>query len=91
VIFEWDECKRRDNWRKHGLDFADCPVVFSAAVASVPDERFDYGEPRLFACGLLRDRVVVVAYAERGETIRVISMRRADKREQAFYFQSLQD
>jgi uncharacterized DUF497 family protein len=91
VIFEWDERKRRENLGKHGFDFADCPAILGGPTITVADERFDYGEPRFLVSALLRGRAVVVAYVEVGDTIRVISMRKANKREQAFYYESLPD
>jgi uncharacterized DUF497 family protein len=89
VIFEWDERKRCDNYRKHGLDFSDCAKVFAGVCVTVPDNRFAYGEPRLWAYGMLEERVVVVVYTERDDVIRVISMRKASRREEAQYFENL--
>ena len=92
VIFEWDEQKRRGNLRKHKLDFADCPTVFSAVIATAVDDRFDYGEARFLTLGLLRGNVVVVAHTEADGVIRVISMRKAAAHEQEAYFeQAFQD
>jgi uncharacterized protein len=78
VRFEWDEAKRQENVRKHGLDFADAPEIFEGPMLVVEDVREDYGEARMIGVGLLDGRVVVVAYTERGEsTVRVISLRKA--------------
>lgn len=87
--FAWDEKKRKSNIRKHGLDFIDAEIVFAGATFTFADDRFDYGEQRFITTGLLRGMVVVIAHAERAETIRVISMRKANKHEQATYFQNL--
>jgi len=86
-IFEWDERKRCSNLRKHRLDFADCAAVFSGGIATVVDDRCDYGEMRFLTFGLLRDRVVVVVHTEAGGIIRVISMRKAALHEQKAYFE----
>jgi uncharacterized DUF497 family protein len=75
MAYEWDERKRRANVRKHGIDFIDVPEVFDSDVVIIPDERFDYGEPRFIALGILRSLVVVVAFTEREENIRIISAR----------------
>jgi uncharacterized protein len=91
VIFEWDERKRQSNLFKHGLDFADCATVFAGKVWTGTDDRFDYAELRSLALGLLGERVVAVAYVAAGETLRVISMRQASRREQTAYFKSLVD
>ena len=53
------------------------------------DVRFEYGEPRFIAVGLLSGRVVVVAYAEKPNTVRVISMRKASGHEETYYFKNL--
>lgn len=86
-VFEWDERKRRNNLRKHKLDFADCALVFSGPIVTVEDDRHDYGEPRFLTRGLLRGRVVAVAHTEEEGTVRVISMRKAASHEQADYFE----
>ena len=44
--FEWDEAKRKENLRKHGLDFLDAPTLFSGPMLTRLDTREDYGEPR---------------------------------------------
>ncbi|MEP7245710.1 MAG: BrnT family toxin [Gammaproteobacteria bacterium] len=92
VIFEWDEFKRLQNLRKHGFDFRDCAAVFEGPTLVTPDDRFQYGETRFKAYGLLRDRAVVVVCAEAAaEAIRVVSMRKATRHEQTQYFESLQN
>jgi uncharacterized DUF497 family protein len=91
VIFEWDEDKRRANWRKHGLDFSDSAVVLGGPLILMVDGRFDYGEVRVRAYGLLHRRVVQVVYTERSGTIRVISMRKANRYEETYYFESIKN
>lgn len=85
----WDEAKRRANLRKHGLDFVDAAKVFSGITFTVEDRRFGYREQRFVTLGMLRDTVVVTAHTETGDTIRIISMRKATRHEQALYFQGL--
>jgi uncharacterized DUF497 family protein len=87
--FAWDEAKRSSNLRKHGLDFADAELVFAGVTYTIEDRRFDYREQRFITLGMLRDLVVVLAHTERRGTIRVISMRKATRNEQALYFQNL--
>jgi uncharacterized DUF497 family protein len=87
--FIWDEKKRKTTIRERGLDFADAEVVFSGATFTFEDGRFDYAEQRFITMGLLRGIVVVIAHTERGEAIRVISMRKATKHEQETYFQNI--
>jgi uncharacterized DUF497 family protein len=87
--YEWDEQKRLANVKKHGIDFIDLPEVFDGNIVIIPDERFDYGETRFILIGILKSQVIVVAYTERGENIRIISARKATKNEQIFYFQQI--
>jgi len=84
-MYEWDEAKNRSNFAKHGLDFADAEVVFSGPCVTFADDRFDYGENRLITLGLLAARVVVIAHAPRGDATRIISMRKANRREQEIH------
>jgi uncharacterized DUF497 family protein len=91
LVFEWDEHKRRSNLRKHGIDFAECADVFAGSCTTMMDDRFAYGEHRFVTFGLLREVVVVVAHAEVGETVRVISMRKAGRNEQTLYFKIIEN
>ncbi|WKZ46679.1 MAG: BrnT family toxin [Anaerolineales bacterium] len=92
--FEWDENKRRANIRKHGIDFVDAASIFDGDVVVILDDRFEYGEARYIAFGLLRGKsikVIVVAYTERGGNVRIISARKALKHEESFYFEQIAD
>lgn len=91
-IFEWDERKRVSNLRKHGLDFADCAPVFSGPMITRLDDRYNYCEPRYLTLGLLHGRVVSVIHTESDDgVIRIISLRKAARHEQAVYFQTIQN
>jgi uncharacterized protein len=83
--FEWDERKARANLRKHRVDFADAATVFEDPRAvTVTDENLD--EERYVTLGMdLLSRQLVVIYTVRGERIRIISARRATRRERADY------
>ena len=71
--FEWDEEKRRANITDHEFDFSDAWQIFEGPTLTALDEREDYGEDRWIGIGLLRGRVVVIVFTERGEdTIRII-------------------
>ena len=85
-MIEWDGPKNRSNLAKHGLDFGDAEKVFLGPCVTFVDDRFDYGEERFITLGLLAGRVVVIAHAPRGGDItRIISMRKANRREQKIY------
>lgn len=77
--YEWDENKRTINLTLHGVDFRDIENFDWATCFTVPDERFS--ENRYLSLGLMGQRLYAVAYAVRGNTIRIISLRKANKRE----------
>jgi len=85
MIYEWDDAKNRGNSAKHGLDFSDAELVFAGPCVTFVDSRFDYGEERFVTLGLLAGRLVAIAHAPRGEATRIISMRKANRREQEIY------
>jgi uncharacterized DUF497 family protein len=89
VTYEWDKAKNRGNFVKHGLDFTDAERVFTGPCVTFEDSRFDYGEERLITLGMLAGRVVVIAHAPRGEATRIISIRKANRREQTIYQERL--
>ncbi len=80
--FEWDEDKRRINLERHGLDFEDAEELFTDDAFFIEDKRKDYGEIRYILYGYLYSRLVIVVFTKRDENIRIISMRKANKREQ---------
>ena len=65
MICEWDEAKNRNNFAKHGLDFADAEQLLTAPSVTFADSRFDYVAERLVTLGLLAGRVVIIAHAPR--------------------------
>jgi len=83
--FEWNKAKNQTNKAKHGLDFADAEQVFAGHTVTLPDHRCDYGEERFITLGELNGRVIVVVHTQQGGTTRIISMRKANKREQGYY------
>ena len=87
--YEWDDAKRRANLAKHGLAFEDAEHVFSGSCYTIQDERFQYGEKRFITLGSLAGRVVVIAHAARDNGTRIISMRKANRREQKIYQERL--
>jgi uncharacterized DUF497 family protein len=90
-MFAWDEAKRRLNLRKHGIDFADADKIFRGLTFTAEDDREIYGERRYLTLGPLDDQVVSVTHTERGEEIRIISIRKATKHEARFYFTQIKD
>lgn len=89
--FEWDVTKRLANSHKHGIDFEDAASIFESDIVVLLDDRFDYDESRYLAFGLLKGKVIVVAYTERSEKIRIISARKALKHEEIYYYEQIVD
>ena len=85
MAFAWDPAKAGTNRRKHGVDFADAVGVFDDPFA-VTIEDADAGEERFVTLGCdLLVRTLVVVWTLRGDDIRLISARRATRRERRQY------
>ena len=93
--FDWDEKKNKENQRKHhGLSFETAVLVFDDPNHLVIFDRVEEGETRWHAIGSLQNSLmcltVVHTYAERDETVRIISARKATRKEtDAYYDQKL--
>jgi len=83
VQFEWDPKKAKRNLKKHGVSFEEGVTVFYDPLsATFDDPDHSVGEHRYVTIGLSsRDRLLVVAHAERGEILRIISARPATAHE----------
>lgn len=86
--FTWSEAKRKSNFAKHRLDFADAEKVFAGPMALFEDDRYDYGEQRMVGIGLLDSIVVMIVHVETDGSIRIISMRKADNDETDLFYQN---
>lgn len=82
TTYTWDEAKRLSNLRKHGLDFADAMAVIERDSFTIEDIRFQYAERRFNTLGYLRGKPVSVTYVEENDVIRIISFRKASRREE---------
>ena len=87
--FTWDETKRRANIAKHGLDFADAEKVFAGPMVLFEDDRTDYSEQRMIGIGLLDYLVALIVHVETNDTIRIISMRKAESDETDLYYENV--
>jgi uncharacterized DUF497 family protein len=85
VKISYDPGKRAKTLAERGLDFDDAARVFAGLTLTLPDERQDYGEIRYQTYGLLDDRLIMLVWTERGDTRHVISMRKCNAREKAFF------
>lgn len=88
--YSFDPAKQASNLKKHGFDLADSwEVIESGATVTFEDRRFAYGEERFVTLGPLDDVLVAIVTAETEDHIRIISMRKADRHEQALYRENL--
>jgi uncharacterized protein len=87
VEFEWDPQKAEENARKHGVAFPEALTVFRDPLeVTIPDPDHSDGELRYLSLGRSEaDRLLVVAYTERGSGIRIISAREATPKERREY------
>ena len=80
---EFDKAKRDRTLAERGLDFAQAADVFSGHHFTAEDNRGEFSELRYITVGLLNGRMVIIVWTPRGEVRRIISMRKANEREQA--------
>ena len=90
MTFEWDETKAISNALKHDVDFDEATAVFEDPARIVEDvTKPEYGEARFKVIGKMGDMLIAaVIYTDREERIRIISARRANKREREKYYSS---
>ena len=88
-MISFDPAKRLRTLEQRGLDFLDAETVFAGPTIELPDRRRDYGEVRIICIGRLRGRVVIVVYTDRNGIRHIISMRKANDREQRRFFPNL--
>ena len=85
MAVEFDAAKRDITLEVRGLDMARAGEVFAGATLTVEDDRQDYGEDRFITIGFLDERMVILVWTPRNGARRIISMRKANEREQALY------
>ena len=83
VIYDPD--KHAQTLIHRGLDMADAVHVFAGKSVTMADDRKDYGEERFITVGFIDARMVYVAWTPRDGAFRIISMRKANEREQKKY------
>ena len=85
--FEWNPQKAAANLAKHAVSFEDAATVFGDPLGRImADPRHSAEEQRLVLLGLSQSKhLLAVMYVNRGETLRIISARRATRRERTDY------
>jgi len=88
VRVAWDEAKDLENRRKHGLSFEEAEELFASGsdYLEIFDEAHSESEDRFIAIGPITRGIVLVVWTARDDdTLRIISARWANEREQALY------
>ncbi len=92
LTFEWDENKAKQNLKKHGVSFEEAATAFGDSLSrTIADPLHSEDEDRFVILGESHGRrLVVVVFTERGENIRIISARRASRRERKNYEEGIE-
>lgn len=86
VDFEWDNAKAASKAKKHGVRFSEAVVALQDDAAVTVDDPDSEGEERFVSIGADdRGRMLVTIFAYREDAIRIISSRRASKKERKVY------
>ncbi len=87
LTFEWDPQKRENNVKKHGVSFEEASTVFRDPLSvTIEDPLHSTGESRLVQMGISQnDRLLIVVHTERQNNIRIITARKATRKERDHY------
>ena len=87
LIFEWNIKKAKTNLGKHGVSFEEASTAFKDTLSlTIDDPLHSTDEKRLVLVGIsYNNRILVVVHTERGDNIRIISARKATKKERKYY------
>jgi uncharacterized DUF497 family protein len=85
---EYDAAKDAANQQKHGVSLSLASTIEWQDVLCFVDDRADYGEVREVGFAVIEQRLYVVVFVQRGDTMRIISLRKANKRELKHYEQA---
>ncbi|KPU02739.1 hypothetical protein AN697_21430 [Enterobacter cloacae subsp. cloacae] len=88
--YEWDSDKAKSNQQKHGIRFEDAVLVFDDPYHLSVQDRYENGEFRWQTIGLVQGLIIIlvahtVRFESGGEIIRIISARKADRKERSRY------
>jgi len=92
LTFEWDLRKARSNFAKHGVGFEEATTIFGDPLAlTIPDPDHSLMERRYITMGkAFTGKLLVVVHTERSDNIRLISARRASRRERSYYEENIE-
>jgi uncharacterized protein len=90
VTYVWNHKKNLRNIRLHGIAFEDAVKIFEGPALERVDDRFDYGEARVYAIGVTSGVEVTTIYTDISECERrIISAWRSERHERKAYWQNL--
>ena len=90
--YSWDHGKNRRNLAWHGIAFEDAQRIFEGPTVEGVDDRFDYGETRVYAVGLVNGLEITVVYTDENDAKRrIISAWRSEPHERRYYWQNIED
>ncbi len=79
--FEWDDAKSEHNLRHRNFGFDYAALIFGGPTIDTPDQRHAYGETRILAIGAVGINILAVVYTDRDGIRRIISARKATRKE----------
>jgi len=87
LVFEWDLKKAKTNLGKHGVSFEEAATAFRDPLSlTINDPLHSSVEERFILIGMSHNNhILVVVHTERGNNIRIISARKATKKERRYY------
>jgi uncharacterized DUF497 family protein len=87
LTFEWEPQKAKTNQEKHGVSFEEASTVFRDPLSlTIDDPLHSKDEERMVQIGIShKNRLLVVVHTERRDNIRIISARKATKKERNNY------
>ena len=90
MSYIWDPKKNRLNIALHGIAFADAVKIFEGPTLERVDDRFEYGEIRVYAIGVVNGIEITVIYTDASRTERrIISAWKAERHEREAYWKHL--
>src|SRR5258706_10618556 len=90
INYNGNDEKNRRNLELHGILFEDAVRIFEGPTVERVDYRFDYGERRVYAIGLVNGLEITVIYTDRtDDERRIISAWRAESHERRHYWKSI--
>ena len=90
MTYVWDGRKSRSNLTRHGISFEDAIRIFDGPTLEQVDDRFAYGEIRVYAVGIASGLEITLIYTDLSQTERrIISAWRSERHEREAYWQSL--